>query len=82
MNSRSWTLVLDEEEFLVDLSQNQWTGRGSIAVNGVPVLEFENAEATGNRLHFEIGSHACQVMVTNGPYYFEYELIADGKVAE
>ena len=74
--------MLDEEEFLVDLSQNQWTGRGSIAVNGVPVLEFENAETTGNRLRFEMGSHTCQVMVVNGPYHFEQELYADGKVAE
>jgi hypothetical protein len=73
--------VLDEEESPVDSSWNQWTVRGSIAVNGVPVLGIENAEATGNLRHFEIGLHACRVIVVNCPYHFEYEL-NDGKVAE
>jgi hypothetical protein len=82
LKKRCWIVTLDGDEFRVVLSQNQWSGRGSVSVSGVPSLEFDNAEATENRLSFRIGTHPCQILVSNGPYSCEYELIADGKVAE
>lgn len=78
MARREWSVKLEDGTHSVALEHGFWGGRRVVTVDGNEVMRARRLIDTGSIHAFDLGRHACYVVIASVGLAFRYDLVVDG----
>lgn len=78
MAEKSWSLVFEGDNHIVELNHSYFSGKRIIRLDG-KVIDFikRNLFDRGSNYSFNVGNHNCIVLIKPSRFTFKYDLIVD-----